>query len=394
MLDRVIFGVYNTIMYIPRIISEQIKNKILQSPKIVVMYGARQVGKTTLVNHLIEELPLRTLRIDAEDARYTEVLASKNVERLRSLVAGYQLFVIDEAQQVPEIGTTLRLIHDHIPEVRVIATGSSSFDLSNKLMEPLTGRHWALTLFPISFGELARDRNAFELDQQLEAALVYGMYPETITTISLAEKQEYLNRLCSSYLFKDVLQIGQVRNALKLRQLLKLLAYQVGYQVSLNELAMRLDMHRDTVARYIDLLEKSFVVFRLGGLSRNMRNEVTKMDKIYFYDLGIRNSIIDMLKPLQDRNDVGQLWENFLISERIKRNAYSNLRAAYYFWRLSTGAEIDFVEEREGRYFGYEFKWGDKQAKPPASWQTGYPNGAFTTINRSNYLSFIADVSQ
>jgi predicted AAA+ superfamily ATPase len=189
-----------------------------------------------------------------------------------------------------------------------------------------------------------------------------------------------------------VLQIAQIRNSLKLRQLLKMLAYQIGSQVSLSEIATRLDMGKDTVARYIGLLEKSFVVFRLGGLSRNLRNEVTKMDKIYFYDLGIRNSIIDMLKPLNDRNDVGQLWENFLISERIKHNAYSNTQTSNYFWRLSTGAEIDFVEEKEDMYHGYEFKWGDKQAKPPTSWQTGYPDATHTTINKNNYLSFITNI--
>lgn len=379
-------------MYIQRLISDQIKNKILQSSKVVVMYGARQVGKTTLVDHLVNELPLRTLRIDAEDARYTEVLSSKNVDRLKALLAGYQLVVIDEAQQIPEIGTTLKLIHDHIPEVRVIATGSSSFDLSNKVMEPLTGRHWSYTLYPISFGELAKENNAFELDQRLDDALIYGSYPETIVIPSLEEKKEYLNRLCSSYLFKDVLQIAQVRNSLKLRQLLKLLAYQIGNQVSLNEIGTRLDMNRDTVARYIDLLEKSFVVFRLSGLSRNLRNEVTKMDKIYFYDLGIRNSIIDTLKLLNDRNDAGRLWENFLISERIKHNAYANNHGSTYFWRLSTGAEIDFVEEKESQFHGYEFKWGDKQGKPPASWQTGYPDSTYKTINKNNYLSFITDI--
>jgi len=390
-MDDIVFDGYNGDMYIQRLISDQIKNKILQSPKVVVVYGARQVGKTTLVNHLVSELPLRTLRIDAEDSRYTEVLSSKNVERLKSLLAGYQLVVIDEAQQIPEIGTTLKLIHDHIADVRVIATGSSSFDLSNKVMEPLTGRHWSYTLYPISYGELAKENNTFELDQRLDEALIYGAYPEILTTPSLEEKKEYLNRLCSSYLFKDVLQIAQVRNSLKLQQLLKLLAYQIGSQVSLNELGTRLDMNRETVTRYIDLLEKSFVIFRLSGLSRNLRNEVTKMDKIYFYDLGIRNSIIDMLKPLNDRNDVGQLWENFLINERIKRNAYSGGRASTYFWRLSTGAEIDFVEEREGQYHGFEFKSGDKQSKTPASWQTGYPGASFATINKNNYLSFITN---
>lgn len=392
-MDDMVFDGYNGDMYIQRLISDQIKNKILQSPKVVVVYGARQVGKTTLVNHLVSELPLRTLRIDAEDSRYTEVLSSKNVERLKSLLAGYQLVVIDEAQQIPEIGTTLKLIHDHIADVRVIATGSSSFDLSNKVMEPLTGRRWSYTLYPISYGELAKENNTFELDQRLDEALIYGAYPEILTTPSLEEKKEYLNRLCSSYLFKDVLQIAQVRNSLKLQQLLKLLAYQIGSQVSLNELGTRLDMNRETVTRYIDLLEKSFVIFRLSGLSRNLRNEVTKMDKIYFYDLGIRNSIIDMLKPLNDRNDVGQLWENFLISERIKRNAYSGSRASTYFWRLSTGAEIDFVEEQEGKFHGFEFKWGNKQAKPPASWGAGYPDSSFACINRNDYLSFITDIS-
>ncbi|MBU4226209.1 MAG: ATP-binding protein [Chloroflexi bacterium] len=379
-------------MYIPRLITDQIKNKMLHSSKVVIIYGARQVGKTTLLNHVVEELPLRMLRIDAEDARYTDVLSSKNTQHLKSLVAGYDLVVIDETQQIPDIGTTLKLIHDHIPEIRVVATGSSSFDLSNKVMEPLTGRHWAYTLYPISFGELAKQNNAFELDQRVEEILIYGSYPEIIAIQSLEEKKEYLNRLVSSYLFRDVLQISQVRNSLKLRQLLKLLAYQIGSQVSMTELGTRLDMSKDTVARYIDLLEKSFVVFRLGGLSRNMRNEVTRMDKIYFYDLGVRNSIIDMLKPLHDRNDAGQLWENFIISERIKHNAYQNNQASYYFWRLTTGAEIDLVEETDGRFHGCEIKFGEKQGKPPASWQVGYPGSDYTTINRRNYLSFITNV--
>ncbi len=378
-------------MYIYRLLSDQIKTKILQSSKAVILFGARQVGKTTLLNHIIAELPLKTLRIDAEDSRYSEVLSGKNTQQLKSLVAGYELVVIDEAQQIPNIGMTLKLIHDHIPEVRVIATGSSSFDLSNKIMEPLTGRHWSYTLYPISFGELAKENNAFELDQRLEETLIYGSYPEIIAIQSLDEKREYLNRLCASYLFKDVLQISQVRNSLKLRQLLKLLAYQIGNQVSLTELGARLDMGKDTVARYIDLLEKSFVVFRLSGLSRNMRNEVTKMDKIYFYDLGVRNSIIDTLKPLHDRNDAGQLWENFLVSERLKHNAYGNIQASSYFWRLTTGAEIDLVEEKDGRFNGYEIKMGEKQAKPPASWQAGYPDSTYTTIHRKNYLSFITN---
>ena len=376
-------------MYIPRLLTNQIKDRILHSTKVIIMYGARQVGKTTLLTHIMEELPLKSLRVDADDARYAEVLSSKDTRQLRALVAGYELLVIDEAQQIPDIGTTLKLMHDHIQEVRVIATGSSSFDLSNKIMEPLTGRHFSYTLYPISCGELSIQNNPFELDQRVDDMLVYGAYPEILSIRSLEERKEYLNQLVSSYLFRDVLQIAQVRNSLKLMQLVKLLAYQIGSQVSLNELGTRLDMSKDTVARYIDLLEKSFVVFRLGGLSRNMRNEVTRMDKIYFYDLGVRNSVIDLLKPLTDRNDAGQLWENFIISERMKHNHYRNNPASRYFWRLTTGAEIDYVEERDGGFHGYEIKLRDKQGKPPASWREGYPASEFETINRDNYIHFI-----
>lgn len=378
-------------MYIPRLITGQIKNHILNTSKVVVIYGARQVGKTTLLNHIVEESRLRTLRVDADDARFTEILSSKNTERLKSLLAGYDLVVIDEAQQIPDIGTTLKLMHDHIQSVKVVATGSSSFDLSNKVVEPLTGRHFSHILYPISVEELAAQDTAFEVDQRMNDLLVYGAYPEILSIQSPAEKREYLNQLASSYLFRDVLRVAQVRNSLKLLQLLKLLAYQIGSQVSLSEIGTRLDMSKDTVARYIDLLEKSFVVFRLGGLSRSMRNEVTRMDKIYFYDLGVRNSVIDMLKPIQDRNDAGLLWENFIISERVKRNAYRNNPVSRYFWRLTTGAEIDYVEEKDGRFHACEIKLHEKQGRPPASWLEGYPDSSYTTINRGNYLSFITD---
>ncbi|GAB4502651.1 MAG: ATP-binding protein [Anaerolineales bacterium] len=379
-------------MYISRLLAETIRAKILTSTKVVVLYGPRQVGKTTLFKRLAQELGLKTLYLDAEDARYLEVLSSKNVELLRSLTAGYELLVIDEAQHIPDIGITLKLMHDHLPELRLLVSGSSSFELSNNITEPLTGRHWSFTLYPLSYAELALEKNPFELNQALENVLVYGSYPETFSTPSAAEKREYLHLLSSSYLFKDVLQIVQVRNSLKLRQMLKLLAYQIGSQVSMAELANRLDMGKETVARYIDLMEKSFVLFRLGGLSRNLRNEVTKMDKIYFYDLGIRNALIDSFLPLSERNDLGQLWENFLIAERLKRNAYLGKNASAYFWRLSTGAEVDYVEEREGRFSAYEFKWSEKQsARMPASWQNAYPASQYQAINRSNYLPFICE---
>jgi len=379
-------------MYIPRLLANSIRAKISASNKIVILYGPRQVGKTTLARQLAQELNLKTLYLDAEDARYLNVLSSKNVELLRSLVAGYQLVILDEAQHIPEIGITLKLIHDHIPEVRLLVSGSSSFELSNTVTEPLTGRHWSFTLYPIAYAELSPEKNPFELNQGLENVLVYGSYPEVFSIASLAEKREYLHLLSSAYLFKDVLQIVQVRNSLKLRQMLQLLAYQVGSQVSVAELANRLDMGKETVARYIDLMEKAFVLFRVRGLGRNLRNEVTKMDKIYFYDLGIRNAMIDSFLPLSERNDLGQLWENFLIAERMKRNAYAAQNPSCYFWRLSTGAAIDYIEERENHFSAYEFKWSEKQtARVPASWQNTYPESRYTVINRANYLSFICE---
>lgn len=377
-------------MYIPRLLTELIKKRILNASKVVILYGARQVGKTTLLNRIMDEIPLKSLRIDAGDARYAETLASRDTRRLKALASGYQLVAIDEAQQIPEIGASLKLMHDHIPGLKIVATGSSSFDLSNKVMEPLTGRHFSHVLYPVSCGELAALHNPFELDQLAEDLTVYGSYPEILAVSSPAEKRDYLNHLVSSYLFRDVLQVTQVRNSIKLLQLTKLLAYQIGSQVSLSELGSRLDMSKDTVARYIDLLEKSFVVFRLGGLSRNMRNEVTRMDKIYFYDLGIRNALIDDFKPFRERGDAGLLWENFIVIERLKHLSYQNRLTARYFWRLSTGAELDYVEEREGKFHAYEIKLNAKQSKPPASWTEGYPDSEYRLINRENYLSFIS----
>lgn len=376
-------------MYIQRILSAQIIKKIQTDSKIIIIYGARQVGKSTLVRHVLEQLPYRTLSIDADEGKYTEILSSKNVEKLRSLIAGYELLVIDEAQQIPNIGVNLKLIHDHIPEIKVVVTGSSSFDLANKLSEPLTGRHWSYVLFPLSFSEIALRKNSFEVDQMREDRLVFGSYPELFKIQSFIERKEYIDKLCTSYLFKDILQIAQIRNADKLRDLLKLLAFQIGHEVSLSELGTRLGMSKDTVSHYIDLLEKSFVVFRLRGLNRNLRKEVSKMNKIYFYDLGIRNSVIDMVRPLSERSDVGQLWENLMVVERLKHNAYSQKNTSSYFWRLQTGAEIDYVEEVGGSMHGYEFKWGKKPGKCPKSWSTTYPGSTFEVINQENHLPFI-----
>jgi len=378
-------------MYIKRALLPTILNQIQETSKIIILYGARQVGKTTLIDHLLPDVKYKTLRIDAQELKYRDVLSSNDVEKLKSFTAGYQLLIIDEAQQISNIGSNLKLIHDHIPKLKVLVTGSSSFDLANKLAEPLTGRHYSHTLYPISLGELSEGKSTFEAHNLIEDRLIYGSYPEVITIQSYRERKEYLNNLCSSYLYRDVLQIAQIKNSSKLRDLLKLLAFQIGSEVSLSELGVRLSMSKDTVSRYIDLLEKSFVLFRLTGLSRNLRKEVSKMDKIYFYDLGVRNSIIDMVKPLNERNDVGQLWENYLLVERFKYNSYKQRYSTPYFWRLHTGAEIDYIEEIEGVMHGYEFKWGNKLKKCPASWNETYTSSTFQTINQDNYLPFIRE---
>lgn len=376
-------------MYIERSITPHISQRLISSSKIIILYGPRQVGKTTLINHILEKQSFRTLKIDADEQKYTDILSKKDVNALQSLTSGYSLLVIDEAQQIENIGTTLKLIHDHIPQIKVIITGSSSLDLSNKVSEALTGRHIPFELFPISYDELRRRDNVFELNTQLEERLIYGSYPEIFSIHSFEERKEYLRNMCTSYLFKDILQISHIRNSAKLKDLLKLLAFQIGNEVSLSELGTQLGMSKDTVASYIDLLEKSYVVFRLHGLSRNLRNEVSKMDKIYFYDLGIRNSIIGMIKPINERNDVGQLWENFLIVERLKYNTYQQNYNSTYFWRLHTGAEIDYVEENEGFMHAYEFKWGKKGSKCPEKWSQTYIGSTYEAVNQDNYHSFI-----
>lgn len=375
-------------MKINRLIKDKIISNILKSRKISIIYGPRQVGKTTLSKELIKELGLKTLAINADQGKYVDILSSRDLEKMRGLVNGYELLFIDEAQRVENIGVNLKILHDELPKLKIIATGSSSFDLANKISEPLTGRIWSYNLFPFAFCELKEKYNDFELNDKLESAMIYGAYPEIFLAKNNVEKEEQLAEISRSYLYKDVLELQDVRQSSKINDLLKLLAFQIGSEVSLNELATNLGISRETVDRYIDLLAKTFIIFRLGGFNRNLRKEVSKMDKIYFYDLGIRNAIIDNFKPLADRNDAGALWENFLIIERMKYRAYSGKRAAQYFWRTHTGAELDYVEETGGELFGYEFKFGEKTKTAPETWTEVY-DGKYSLINRDNYLKFI-----
>lgn len=376
-------------MLLPRAFTPIIKERLASSQKGLVLYGARQVGKTTLVNQVLGETKSRILTVNGDQSRFQDTLSSRDLARIRSLVEGYDVLFVDEAQRIPEIGVNLKIILDNIPALRVIVTGSSSLDLASRVSEPLTGRIWTYRLYPIAFLELRGVLNETELDAQLEDRLVYGSYPEIFSYVSASDRREYLQNLSDAYLYKDLLEVGGLKNSSKIRDLLKLLAFQIGNQVSLSELGNTLNISKETVARYIDFLEKSFVVFRLKGLSRNLRKEVSKMDKVYFYDVGVRNILIDNLKPLKDRNDVGQIWENFLIIERMKVLSYKQISASTYFWRTHTGAELDFVEEREEKLAGFELKTGNKKVRAPTSWHSSYPNSTFTVINRENYLRFV-----
>ena len=377
------------LMMIPRSLTNIVLTKLRASDKGIVIYGARQVGKTTLVNDVVQHSGLKTLTVNADQSKYLDIFSGRDLNKISNLVAGYELLFIDEAQRIPEIGINLKIILDNLKPLKVIVTGSSSLDLASKVSEPLTGRIWTYKLYPISFFELKKLKNVFELDDNLEERLLYGSYPDIFSINGHINKIEYLQILSDSYLYKDLLELGGLKNSAKIRDLLKLLAFQIGNEVSLTELGSSLGMGKDTVSRYIDYLEKTFIVFRLKGFSRNLRKEVTKMDKIYFHDLGVRNILIDNLKPLKDRSDVGQLWENLLISERMKYLSYTQNYGSMYFWRVYTGAELDLVEEKDGMLNGYELKFGKKSVKAPKGWRITYPKAKFTFINKENYLKFI-----
>ena len=305
-------------MEINRLIKTSIINDLKQLNKVVLLYGPRQAGKTTLSKNIIHEVGLKTLMINADQSKYIDVLSSRDLGKLRSLVAGYELLFIDEGQRVPEIGINLKILHDELPDLKILVTGSSSFLLSGRVSESLAGRKKIYTLLPVSMQELAGIYNPFELNDQLEERLIFGSYPEVIITMSFAGKEEYLRDISSSFIFKDILELEMIKYPLKIRELLKLLAFQAGSQVSIHELGTKLGLNRETVERYLFLLEQSFVIFRLPAFSNNPRKEISKSQKYYFYDTGIRNILIDNMKSLNDRNDHGALWENFIIAERRK----------------------------------------------------------------------------
>ena len=376
-------------MKIPRLLTRIVINRINDSDKVIVIYGARQTGKTTLAKEIISALPYRTLSINADQKKYLDVLASRDSAQMAALIGNNEFLFIDEAQRIPEAGINLKIIHDEFPMLKVMVTGSSSLDLASKISEPLTGRKTVFNLYPVSCQELLKVQTSFEVSNRLEELLIYGSYPEILITNSAREKRSCLEEIGGSYLFRDIFDLLNLRNKEKLYDLLRLLAFQIGSEVSVHELSNTLKMNRETVENYLSLLEQTFIIFKLRSFKRNMRKEISKMNKYFFYDLGIRNYIINNFNPLKLRNDTGHLWENFLLAERMKFLAYNQVQVNTYFWRTYTGAELDYVEERDGLLTAYEFKWNHKLVRPPASWVENY-GGAFYLISTENWQGFIS----
>ncbi len=361
---------------------------ILQKGKVTVLLGSRQVGKTSLVKKMIRNRE-NVFIGDGNDFDLQELLNSLRLSALKNALGNYSIIFIDEAQKIRNIGEAMKLIVDHLPDSTVILSGSSSFDLSNKIGEPLTGRQSVYTLYPLSVLEMAENSGMIEVQNQLDNLLVFGSYPELLTSSNNEKKSEYLINLRNSFLLKDILELDSIRNPSKLFDLLRLLAYQIGNEVSLNELSGQLGIAKQTIERYLDLLEKVFILKKSQGFSRNLRKEITKTHRYYFWDNGVRNSIINNFIPLNLRNDTGMLWENFLFSERLKTRHYKKIYANEFFWRTYDQKEIDLIEEREGNIFAYEFKWKAKKYTPPKLWADTYPDSEFLVIDRENFLEFL-----
>lgn len=363
--------------------------KLLQPNKVLTIFGPRRVGKTTLLSNFLRTTAMKYKLDSGDNIRIQEILGSQSFERIFEYCQGYDLIAIDEAQRIRNIGMGLKIIVDNIPDIRVVVTGSSSFELAGQIGEPLVGRKRTLLMYPIAISELAKIKNDYELTESLGEYLIYGMYPDVLLAGNNAEKAGILTETVNSYLFKDILELERIKGSKVLLDLLRLLAFQVGSEVSLTELGTKLALDYKTVGRYIDLLEKSFILFNLRGYSRNLREEVTKKSKYYFYDNGILNAVISNFNSPDIRNDVGILWENFLVAERVKQIAYKPIYTNTYFWRTWEGKEIDWIEEREGRLFGTEFKYSDDRSKHASHFQTIYPTSEVKVINQSNWLEFV-----
>jgi uncharacterized protein len=371
---------------IHRILEAKIQGRLFEK-KAILVFGPRQVGKTTLCMEILRKTDLPYTIFYGDDADIREAFAQANGTMLRNLIGNQKIILIDEAQRIPNIGLCLKIIVDQLPDVQVIATGSSSFDLANLSNEPLTGRKYEFFLYPLSFSEMVKHHGFLEEKRHLEHRMLYGYYPEIVTHAN--KEKELLNLLAGSYLYKDLLMLEGIKKPLILEKLLKALAMQLGSEVNYNELGQIVGADKNTVEKYIDLLEKAFVIFRVPAFNRNVRSELKKGKKIYFYDCGIRNAILKNFNPLSSRLDVGALWENFFLVERMKFLAANNQDAEFYFWRTTAQQEIDFIEESEGNIKAFECKWNPKtKTFFPSTFRDAYPHAALKVVNSGNFEEF------
>ncbi|MDA3779212.1 MAG: ATP-binding protein [Bacteroidales bacterium] len=374
--------------YLVRELSESILKK-LQPNKVVIVFGARRVGKTVLVKDILTKVDEPYLSLNGEDINVHDKLANRTVENYKQILGSYKLLYIDEAQKIPEIGQKLKLMIDEIDGLKIIISGSSSFDIYKDSGEPLTGRKYSFNLYALSEREYNQVENKISKVDKLKERLIFGNYPELLHLPDQGDKKDYLNEMVSSYLLKDILVYENIKNSQKIFNLLRLIAFQIGGEVSLQELGNQLSISKNTVEKYLDLLSKVYILHKVKGFSRNLRKEITKSSRWYFLDNGIRNAVIANFNPIASRNDIGQLWENYMISERIKQQEYKRISSNNYFWRTYEQQEIDWVEERDGSLFAYEFKWKESKLKIPSQWKSSYPDARFEVINIENFENWI-----
>jgi predicted AAA+ superfamily ATPase len=375
-------------IYLVRELSNLILKK-LQPKKVVILSGARRVGKTMLVKEILATVNEPILRLNGDDINVHDKLSIRSIENYKQILGTYKLLYIDEAQKIPEIGLKLKLMIDEIEGLRIIISGSSSFDIHKNAREPLTGRKYTFTLYTLSENEYTQIENNINKMDKVRERLVFGNYPELLHLPDRQDKVDYLNEMISSYLLKDILVYEHIKNSQKIFNLLRLIAFQIGGEVSLQELGIQLGISKNTVEKYLDLLSKVFILHKVEGFSRNLRKEITKNSRWYFLDNGIRNAVIANFNPLHARNDIGALWENYMISERLKYQEYKRISSNNYFWRTYEQQEIDWVEERDGSLFGYEFKWKEEKVKIPTQWKSAYPDASFELININNFSEWL-----
>jgi predicted AAA+ superfamily ATPase len=376
-------------MFISRKIQTDIKNFLFKN-KAIIIYGARQTGKTSLVKNIVENSQETFVWLNADESDVANMLSNQNSAMLKTIFGNNKIIIIDEAQRVKNIGITLKIIIDTFPEYQVIATGSSSFELSNKINEPLTGRKWEYHLYPFSFEELSEKNGILNEMRLLEHRLIYGLYPDVVT--NEFDSKKIIKSLAESYLYKDILSIEGIQKSDKIIKLLKALALQAGSEISYNELSQIVGVDKKTIEKYIIILEQSFIIFRLNSFSKNLRTELKKAKKVYFFDNGILNAVTGNFEALQNRTDIGILWENYIISERYKYLKNNQKDSELYFWRTNLQQEIDLVEIQNSQISAFEIKWNPKtKAKLSKSFENAYPNTFFRVINRENYINFLTN---